>query len=175
MTNQNTGTQPTSTVTKGIVIALLLIVFSLVLFFTNMDVQSPLRWLVYIIYLGGVIFSIVQYGKQIDHNATFGNYFAHGFKVSATVTVLMVIYIVVFSMLFPEMKEKAIDEARKAVNARENMSDDQRAQAVEMTKKLFMVFMVGGTLIYNLIIGVIGALIGAAVTKKNPRPLEEIN
>ena len=102
----------------------------------------------------------------------FGNYFAHGFKISAAVTVIMIIYIVVFVLLFPDFKEKALDEARKAMDARGG-SEEQKVQAVEMTKKLFMVFLVAGTLIYNLIVGVIASLIGAAVTKKNPRPLED--
>jgi hypothetical protein len=167
--------QPTSTVTKGLTIALLLIVSSIAIYFTDVEMNSPLRWLVYCIYLAGVIFSIIQYGKQINHNATFGNYFAHGFKVSATVTAIMVLYIIIFVMIFPDFKEKAIDEARKAIDQKGNISEDQKAQAMEMTKKLFMVFLVGGTLIYNLIVGVISSLIGAAVTKKNPRPLEEIN
>ena len=167
--------KPTSTVTKGVVISLIMIALSLVMYFTGMDVNSPLRWVTYCVFIFGVIISIMQYGKEIDHNATFGNYFAHGFKISAAVTVIMIIYIIGFVYLFPDFKEKAIDEARKAINKRENMSEDQRIQALEMTKKLFMVFLVGATLIYNLIIGAVASLIGAAITKKNPRPLEDIN
>lgn len=163
----------TSTVTKGVVISLIMIALALAMYFTGMDVNSPLRWITYCVYIVGVIFSIMQYGKQIDHNATFGNYFAHGFKISAAVTVIMIIYIIAFVYLFPDFKEKAIDEAEKAIKERENMSEEQRVQALEMTKNLFMVFLVGATLIYNLIIGAIASLIGAAVTKKNPRPLEE--
>ena len=166
--------QPTSTVTKGIIIALVTIAAGIGIYFSGMAADSPARWLVYCIYLAGVIYSIILYGRQIDHNASFGNYFAHGFKISATVTVLMVIYIVAFVYLFPEFKEKGMDEARKAINEKKNMTDEQRAQAMEMTKKLFMIILVAGTMIYNLIIGVIGSLIGAAVTKKNPRPLEDI-
>jgi len=164
--------QPTSTITKGLIIALLMIVSGLAFYFSGIDLNSPLRWLTYCIFVIGVILAIMQYGKQIDHNATFGNYFAHGFKISAAVTVIMIIYIVVFVLLFPDFKEKALDEARKAMDARGG-SEEQKVQAVEMTKKLFMVFLVAGTLIYNLIVGVIASLIGAAVTKKNPRPLED--
>ncbi|HUS02678.1 MAG TPA: DUF4199 domain-containing protein, partial [Chitinophagaceae bacterium] len=167
--------QTTSTITKGLIISLIMIACALGTYFAGMDFDSPLRWLTYCIYIIGVIVSILQYGKQIDHNATFGNYFAHGFKISATVTVIMIVYIVIFINLFPEFKEKALDEAKKAMDARQNTSDEQKVQAVEMTKKLFMVFLVGGTLIYNIILGAVASLIGAAVAKKNPRPLEEIN
>jgi hypothetical protein len=167
--------QTTSTITKGLIISLIMIACALGTYFAGMDFDSPLRWLTYCVYIIGVVVSIMQYGKQVDHNATFGNYFAHGFKIAATVTVIMIVYIVVFVNLFPEFKEKAIEEARKAMNERPNTSEEQKAQAIEMTQKLFMVFLVGGTLIYNIVVGAIASLIGAAVTKKNPRPLEEIN
>jgi hypothetical protein len=167
--------QPTSTITKGLIISLVSIAVSLAVYFSGVDLNSPVRWLSYCILLAGVIISIIQYGKQIDHNATFGNYFAHGFKISATVAVFMIIYIVVFVMLFPEFKEKGLEEARKSMDQNDKISEDQKIQAIETTKKLFMVLVIGATLIYNLVMGAIGALIGAAVTKKNPRPLEEIN
>lgn len=166
--------QQTSTITKGLIIALVMIAIGLAIHFSGIALDSPLRWLSYCIFIIGIIVSILQYGKQIDHNATFGNYFAHGFKISATVTVIMVIYIIVFVALFPDFKEKAMDEAKKAMESQGN-TEEQKTQGMEMVKKLFMVFLVGGTLIYNLIVGAISSLIGAAVTRKNPRPLEEIN
>ena len=167
--------QQTSTITKGLIIGLIMIASGLAIYFSGMSLNSPLRWVTYCIFLIGIIVSIMQYGKEVNHNATFGNYFAHGFKISATVTIIMIIYIIIFVSLFPEMKEKALDEARKAIDERGNVSDDQKTQALEMTKKLFTVFLIAGTLIYNLIVGVIASLIGAALTKKDPRPMEDIN
>ena len=38
-----------------------------------------------------------------------------------------------------------------------------------------MVGMIGGILLFYLIIGAIASLIGAAVTKKDPRPFEDLN
>ena len=165
--------QPTSTVIKGVVIALIMIISSIAIYFSGVDLNSPVKWLSYCILVAGIIISVLQYGKQIDYNATFGNYFAHGFKVAAAITVLMVIYMIVFIYIFPDFKEKALEEARKAMDAKNNISEEQKTTALEMTKKLFTVFVVGGTLLSTIIIGVIGALIGAAVAKKNPRPLDE--
>lgn len=166
--------QPTSTITKGLIIALIMIAVSIGIYFSGMDMNGPVKWLTYCILVIGIIVSIMQYGKQVDYNASFGNYFGHGFKIAATVTVIMIIYIVVFVLLFPEMKEKALDEASKAMS-KQDMPDDQKATAMEMIKKSFMLIMIGGTLLWNIILGLIASLIGAAVTKKNPRPLEELN
>ena len=79
----------------------------------------------------------ISYGKQVNYNSTFGNYFAHGFKVAALVTAIMIIYIVIFITLFPEFKEKAMDEARIAMQEKNNMTEEQIKQALEYDKKIF--------------------------------------
>jgi len=140
----------------------------------ELQANSYFQWLGYGIFLAGVILSISQYGKQINYNSTFGNYFAHGFKVSALVTLLMIVFLVVFMTVFPEFKDKAMEEAKKGM-AEKNLSEDQIEQTMNMTKKFFMVFLIGGALLGYLIVGAIASVIGAAITKKNPRPLEDIN
>ncbi|MDQ2720768.1 MAG: DUF4199 domain-containing protein [Bacteroidota bacterium] len=158
----------TTTTTKAIVIALILIVFALATYFLNIQANGPLQWIGYIIFLGGIIWSVMSYGKQINYNSTFGNYFAHGFKVAALITAIMIAYIVIFIVLFPEFKEKAIAEARKAMLAKGNLSEEQINAGLEMTRKFFMVFLVGGTLLGYLLFGALASLIGAGVTKKQP-------
>src|SRR5450432_1608167 len=94
----------TSTTTKGLVISLILIIISLAMYFASIEASGPAQWVGYAVFIGGVIWSVYSYGKQIDHNSTFGNYFAHGFKVAALVTAIMIIYVVIFIVLFPDFK-----------------------------------------------------------------------
>ncbi len=122
------------------------------------------------------MWAVNSYGKQINYNSTFGNYFAHGFKVAAMVTAIMIIYIIVFIVLFPSFKEEIIDQARKSMQEKNNFTPDQITQGLEMTRKFFMVYLVGGTLTAYLIIGSLAALIGAAITKKEPNKfVEDVN
>jgi len=158
----------TPTSTKGIVIGLLLVILALVTYFLDIKVNGPLQWIGYAIFIGGIIWSVMSYGKQMSYNSTFGNYFAHGFKVAALVTAIMIIYIILLVVLFPQFKEKAIDEARKSMQSKNNLTEEQITAGLEMTKKFFMVFLVGGTLLGYLFFGAIASLIGAAVTKKEP-------
>lgn len=154
--------------TKGIVIALLLIIFALASYFLDIDTNGPFKWVGMLIFLIGIVWSVMSYGKQINYNATFGNYFAHGFKVSALVTAIMIIFMIVFVIMFPDFKEKAMDQARKAMVEQNKLTEEQISQALEISRKFFTVFLIGGTLLGYLIFGVIAALIGAAVTKKQP-------
>jgi hypothetical protein len=158
----------TSTVTKGLVISLILIVLALTIYFAGIEVNGPAQWIGYAIFIGGVIWSIYSYGKQVSYNSTFGNYFAHGFKVSATVTAIMILYIIIFIMLFPDFKEKAMEQARAGMRQKNNMTEEQMAQALEWTRKFFVVLLIAGTLIGYLILGALAALVGAAITKKQP-------
>ena len=133
----------TTATTKGIVIALILIVIALATYFLDFNTSSTLQYISYAIFIAGIIWSVNYYGKQIDHNATFGNYFAHGFKVAALVTAIMIIYLIIFVNLFPDIKEKGMEAARKSMEAKGKLSQEQITQALTFTKKFFMVFVIG--------------------------------
>ncbi len=162
----------TTSTTKGIVISLILIVIALISYFLNMNTNSWLQYVSYAVFIIGIILSVNIFGKQIDHNSTFGNYFAHGFKIAALVTAIMIIYIVIFVYLFPDLREKAMEAARTRMESQGNMSQEQINQGLFFTKKFFMVFIIAGTLLGYLIFGALASLIGAGITKKNPRPIE---
>jgi Protein of unknown function (DUF4199) len=165
----------TSSTTKGLIIGLILIVLGLIIYFLKIDVNGPVRWLQLLIFVAGIIWSVMSYGKQLNYHSTFGNYFAHGFKVTAVATVILIIYIIIFNIVFPDFKENAIDQSRKGMTEK-GMTSEQIDQAITITKKFFMVFVVGGLLIVNMLAGAISSLIGAAVTKKVPVQLgEDIN
>ena len=157
----------TPPITKGIVISLVLIILGLVTYFLDLSNNKPLQYVGYLIFIIGIIWSVNSYGKQIDYNSTFRNYFAHGFKISAFVTVFMLIFTLLFIYIFPEMKEKAMEAARKGMEEK-HMTEEQISQAIGFTQKFFMVFVIAGILVFYLFFGAIASLIGAGVTKKNP-------
>ena len=159
----------TSTSSKGITIALIMIVLSLAMYF--LDIQSAaMGWLTYAIFFIGIILSISIYGKQINYNAGFGKYFTHGFKVTALVTAIMVIFMAIFIIAFPEIKDKAMEAQREAMNKMGTLTDEQMKKSTELTSKFFMVFTIGGTLLQYIILGTLAALVGAGITKKKPMP-----
>jgi len=66
------------------------------------------------------------------------------------------------------MKEQSLELARQQMEEK-NMPDDQIEKAIEITKKFFWVGVIGGSMLFLIIIGAIGSLIGAGITKKQPR------
>ncbi len=159
----------TTPAVKGIIISLILIVFALVLMFLNLSRNKGLGGIQIAIFIAGVIWSAVSYANQMNGDVTFGNVFAHAFKVTAAVTAIMVVYTVIsLKFISPEQVDIAIQEARTNMEAK-NMSSDQIDTAINITRKFFLPFAIGGVLVMFMFIGLIASLIGAAVAKKKPR------
>ena len=164
-------------VVKGLIVALLLIVVGLAGHFAGIETQAWFRWLPLIILLAAIIWGCTYYSTQHNGYVTFGNVFAHGFKMTAVITIILIVWTVIsVTLIFPEMKEKALDTARQQMEDRGTMSSAEIDRAVDITRRFFMVFTIGYILFGTLIVGAIASLIGAAVAKKKPiNPLDQMS
>ena len=158
----------TSPAVKGVIIAAIIIAYSLILRFLPATENKGIISLQYIFFSLGVILSAHFYAKQLRGNVTFGNVFAHTFKVVAAVAAVMAVYaMLTLKFMSAEQIDDAMQQARAGME-RGNMSDDQVDRAMNLTRKRAIPFVAGGTLLLYMLIGVISALVGAAITKKNP-------
>jgi hypothetical protein len=168
--------KPVSHVIAGIIIAGILVVYSIItsiIFGTGASGNPGSGWITYLVIIAGLIYFIHSYGKSRDFYAPFGDLFSYGFKATATFTFIFVIFIVLLSFAIPNLKEKAIEATRTALEKQGRLSDSDIENAMQLTNKFFWVFMIGGTMLGFVIIGAIGSLLGAAITKKRPyNPLE---
>jgi len=158
----------TSHLIKGIIIGLILIVFSLAVYFLELYSQQWIQYIGFVILCAGIILSVHIYGKEHDYDKSFGSLFSHGFKIAALVAVLMIGYTVLSSYLFPELKDKMMEVAREQALKNANGNEEAMEKGMEMMSKYFTLFIVIGIIFWYLLIGVISSLIGAAITKKNP-------
>lgn len=171
------ATTVTTPQVKGLVIGLLIIIFSMVMYFTGQIGNQSLSYVQYVFLIGGVIWSCTSYAKQLKGNVTFGNVFAHGFKTTAVVIVIVVIYtILALKVLFPDMINVVIEQTKENMRKQPNVTDDQIDKAVTFMQSNFMTFAIAGTIFLFGIAGCISALIGAGIAKKNPQnPFSQVN
>lgn len=163
-------TKITTSIVKGVIITLLLIIYGLIIYFTGQMQNQALTYGQYVIFLGGIIWACVNYSKQMNGNVTFGSVFGHGFKTSAVVTVLILIYTVVaLNYLFPDIVDKSIEMSRQKMEESGKLSDSQIDQQVSMVRDHFTLFAVAGIIIFFAIVGALSSLVGAAVAKKQPQ------
>ena len=161
--------KPVSHIVAGLTIAAILVVYSILLNYMDLSQNQSMGWLSYIILIGGLILFINLYGKAKNNQVTFGNLFSYGFKATSIITLIMIAFIIIFFLAFPEFKDKIVDAAREGMEKQGKMTDDQIDQGLEMFERNFILFSAGGALFMYLILGAIGSLIGAAITKKQPR------
>ena len=160
--------QITSHILKGAILCGISILFSVIIYVFNLYTTQWLSFLSYAIFIGGIIYGNILFANQNENNVTFGNIFAHGFKTTAVVIVITVLYTVLSLFIFPDMVDKIIEISRTAMAKNPQMTDEMIEQGIAMTKKLFLPFAIAGAIFFTGFFGAIGSLIGAAVAKKNP-------
>jgi uncharacterized membrane protein YciS (DUF1049 family) len=160
----------TSTISKGLIISLILIVLDLVGHYAHLILNDWFKWIPTLILCIAIIWSCISYASQMNGNVTFGNTFAHGFKVSATVACITFLFTLIsLYLLFPDFVNQIVDKAVDQMHQQGKLTEDQIQQAIPMIKKFTPITIIAGSIIGTLIVGVIAALIGAAVAKKNPQ------
>jgi len=163
-------TKITTSVTKGLIISLILIVIALGLYFSGQYQNKTLGLLQYAVFIGGIIWACISYSNQMNHNVTFGNVFAHGFKTTALIIAIMAVYsFVAVKFLFPEMQDKIMEQSRIQMEEGGKLTSEQIDSYVDGMSKYFVPFMIGGLILMFGILGCISSLIGAAAAKKNPQ------
>lgn len=168
--------KPISHITAGLMIAALIILFSLITQFTGMSASVGVGAIQYLLIIIALIYFVNRWGRANHYRESFGNLFAYGFKTTTVYALINVGFIILFFLLFPDIKEKSFEIVRQQMEKNPNVSDEQIDEAVEITRKFFWVSAIGGTTIFLVIIGAIGSLIGAAVTKKNPNhPFDQVH
>ncbi len=159
--------QITTPIVKGLIISLVLIFLSVTGQLLDFDTQSWYKWLSTLLLFGSIIASCIIYSNQNNHQVTFGNVFADGFKTTAIITCITLVFTVLFLLVMPEMKQR-IFEAAATEAEKAGATDDMITTQQEMFKKMFWVFIIGGIMVTYVVIGAIASLIGAAVAKKSP-------
>ena len=147
--------KPISHIVAGLIIAAILVVYSIALNYLDLSQNKSLGWISYIILIGGLILFINLYGKAKDHQVTFGGLFSYGFKATSIITLIMIIFIVIFFMIFPEFKDKIVDAAREGMEKQGKMTDDQIDQAMGMFERNFILFTGGGALFMYLLLALL--------------------
>src|SRR5689334_23368353 len=98
-------------ITKGLVLSLIIVVYSLVGHLLNLDLEQWYGMISIGIFLIGIIWSVIFYGQQMNYSISFGNLFAHGFKVTAVAICITFIYTLLsVYVLFPDTIDKIVQK-----------------------------------------------------------------
>jgi NADH:ubiquinone oxidoreductase subunit 6 (subunit J) len=169
--------KPFSHIAAGLIIAGTLILCSFALMLAQGTGSSPGGgWLSYLVIIGGLIIFIYLYGKAKNNYVTFGELFTYGFKTTTMLTLVFVIFVVIIAVTVPQFKEKAIESARAEMERQKQLADSDIDKGMNLMTKYFWPFIIGGIVLGFVVVGAIGSLIGAGITKKRPvNPIDQLD
>jgi hypothetical protein len=148
------------------------IIITYVIQFANLDPNSPVKYIGLIPFFGFLLLTQKEYKDQLGGFMTFGQGFLSGFLYSVFTGILSAIFLYLYyAVLSPEMVEKTVASAQAQLEAK-GMSQEQIDAAMNITRKYFAVIGAVSAVFGSAIMGVIGALIGAAIFKKERSPFD---
>lgn len=166
--------KPISSQVAGLIIAGFLIVVSVAFSFTGDSTSRPGGgWIGYLAIIIGLIFFINRYAKAKDHYVSFGDLFAYGFKITALMTLVFLVFIIILAIAMPEMKKEAIEASREEMLKNRSFTEADVEKGLDLIEKYFWVFMAGATMISFVVVGCIGSLIGATIPKKKAKVISD--
>ena len=92
--------KPLTHITAGLLIAAVLVVYSIVVNFLGVASNPGISLIQNAVIIGGLIYVVMQHGKDNNYQLSFGNLFAFGFKTTTVFTLIFVAFTVLF--IFPE-------------------------------------------------------------------------
>ena len=161
--------KPVSYFVAGTILGMVSIVLFLAYYYAGIAFDKNfLAWIPTLISVGLIIYFIVAYSNVHHHNVTYGTLFGYGFRTTVIWTLIVIVFTALFLYIFPDYKEKFIEQMTLQLDQRSDLSESSRETALSMTQKYFNISVIGGSLFTNLFIGTIASLLGAAIAKKNP-------
>jgi hypothetical protein len=148
---------PLNATKKGLLTGLLMIGLSLLFYYTKQPFDSPMQYLIYIAYAGGIVWTIYAFSKTEENNNKFGTFFLQGFKCFIVITLLMVFFTYVFHKMHPEFKDEMVKAYREDMVSKGNSTPDEMLKNIEKAKEYYLTLLLSGAIFGYL-------LAGAAIT-----------
>ncbi len=156
---------------KGLVTGILMIALSLLFFYgLKLAPNGKEQFAILSVYVIGIAWSLISYKQSsTDIPRTFKEYFSIGFKTFIVVTLLMVIYTIIFYKCNLQIREDGIAENNKLLMLEGNHTPAEIEKNADKLRSIFIPLMTGIATFKYLIIGALVTVIGAGFLsqKKN--------
>ncbi len=157
----------------GIYLAFALIIYTLLLFVLDVDMESPLKYGSYIIMAIGLYLSIVAFrDKHLDGYITYGKAFSAGFYTGLFASIIASIFTIIYvQYIDTELIANILILAEEGMlEQNPDMSNEQIDQALAMTEMFTSPIMMGVMgFIANVILSAALSLIIAIFAKRENR------
>jgi uncharacterized membrane protein len=149
---------------KGIITGILMVAATLILLQLKVPQESGLQNMVYGIYAGGIIWTLLTFSKTPAFTGKFSELFGQGFRCFVIVTIIMVAFVGIYSFAHPEIAEQqAVLDRKYLVENEKSLTPNEIDARVTKAKDNFVISSMYSAVFGTLIIGTIFTLAGATL------------
>jgi hypothetical protein len=156
---------------KGLFTGVAMILFSLSLYYFNLERYKGIENVMYVLYAAGIIWTLIEHSKMGQFTGKFKELFIQGFRCFIVVTLIMILYTAIFSMTHPEMAEERAVLYKEYLVKEKNKQPSEIEKDVAAYKKHYTTQLVSTSIFGYLIIGAAFTLAGAGfimLRRNNP-------
>ena len=153
----------------GLITGVVMIVALLIAFYElHIPFRSKFQWVVFTIYLAGVIWSLLLFHQKGQSDKKLKDYFSEGFKTFIVAVLIIVVYTFIFVKMNPQTLDSFIEENNKELTAQGNRTQTEIMENAMKIRSSYPFVMAMGVMVIYLVIGALVSLAGAAfLSQKN--------
>lgn len=173
MENEKKPSQFQTTLTWGIILGFVGVIYSLLLYFMGQFQNRTLGFLGIVISIVFIYLGIKAYRDQsLGGFISYGRSLGTGVLISVFAAIISTIFMVIlFTSIDPGLIDTILQQSQDKMTER-GMSADQIDKALEFSKKLFIPITAFSALLMNVFWGLVISLIVSIFTKKEGSPFD---
>jgi hypothetical protein len=148
---------------KGLITGIVMLATSLLMYYGNAQIASGWQYLIYVIYAGGILWTLMDYARTPSYQGKFGELFIQGFRCFIVVTLVMVTFTGIFSKMHPEFAEESAKYFREELAKEKNRTPDEINKQVEEYKNQYTTKLVSMSIFGYLLVGSVFTAAGAGM------------
>jgi hypothetical protein len=148
---------------KGLITGAVMVATSLLFIYTNRASDTRLQYISYLLYAGGITWTLIDYSRSADYKATFSSIFGQGFRCFIIITLITVIFAGIYSSMHPEIAEEAARLYKIDLLKEGNKTPAEIEELVGNVKKQFVTGNVSLAIFGSLITGAVFTAVGAGL------------
>jgi len=152
----------------GLITGILMIVVVLILFYQSNQTNSPFQYIVYVLYVAGIIWTLISFRNSASFTGKFIDLFGQGFRCFIVITLVMVLFTGIFLKMHPEFAEQAAESYKKELSKKGDKTPDEIEEIITKGKKQYTVYIISVSIFGYLIVGAAAtAIVSGFLTKRN--------
>lgn len=152
---------------KGGITGALMIIVSVLVFNAGLPSSSPIHYLVFAIFGGGIIWALIAYKNSAAFTGKFGDLFNQGFRTFIIPILMMAAFTFIFNKIHPEFARESAKAYKAELVKDKSKLPNEIDEEAKRYEKGYATALVYGSILGYLIIGAgVTAMASFTLTKR---------